>query len=522
MSAARRKNSGTSSSPDRVPRPGGEVEWRVADLAARIDGALKAGLPARVRVTGEISGFSPRTHWYFSLKDADASIGCVMFASSARRSPYEPADGAQVVASGRIDFYAPSGRVSLICDSLSPVGVGERELAFRQLIEDLRADGLLDPERKRPLPSVPRRLAVITSAAGAAKHDVIDTCRRRWPAAELLIIDAAVQGERAVASVSAALDAVSSTASVQAIDAAILTRGGGSPEDLWAFNERPVAEAVARCSVPVVAAIGHESDTTIAELVADERAATPTQAAVRLTPDRVELDRQTDAATRGLVSAVARALGSRRETLRLLARSPTIRDPGRGLAIVRDQFVRASESLEQSVGSRLRDAREDVARLAMRLEHHTPAGMVLGVRRRIDHAEASLARLAARSNREARTLAGTLTGRLERATEAMLTAEAERLDAAEGLLDALDPARVLGRGYSLTTDASGSLVTRASQVSHGDRVTTRVAKGSFDSVVGGADPSPLPGAERAPKPKRRRKRRVDDQGPGLFGGPDTG
>jgi len=483
----------------RKPKPEKDADapWRVSELAARIDSALRAGLPTRVTVAGEVSGFGPRTHWYFTLKDADASVNVVMFASATRRSPYEPTDGAQVVVSGRVDFYAPSGRVSLVADSVRPVGVGEAKLAFRKLLEELKSEGLLDPDRKRQLPAIPRRIAVITSAGGAAKHDVIDTCRRRWPAAELLIVDAVVQGERAEASVVAGFDAIGAAVRTGSeIDAVILTRGGGSAEDLAAFNTRGVAMAVSRCPVPVVAAIGHETDTTIAELVADERAATPTQAALRLTPDRAELERQVLSRSRTLTGAIARRIERGRATLSALARRPVVREPMGALRPARERVERCERDLSRAGAARITDAALSLRALARRLEHFRPSRAVAADRERFERARRRLAVLAGRSVADAGV----------------------RLGQAEALLDAFDPARVLGRGYAWTTDAEGRLVTSARSVRPGDRVRTRLADGSFDSTVDGAPGAAMPGLERAgPSPKRRRRRkRPADDGPGLF------
>lgn len=474
-----------------------DAPWCVSELAARIDTALRGGLPTRVAVAGEVSGFGPRTHWYFTLKDADASLNVVMFASAARRSPYEPTDGAQVVVSGRVDFYAPSGRVSLIADSVRPVGVGEAELAFRKLLEELRGEGLLDPARKRPLPAIPRRLAVLTSAGGAAKHDVIDTCRRRWPAAELLIVDAVVQGERAEASVVSGFDAIGAAVRTGVeIDAVILTRGGGSAEDLAAFNTRGVARAVSRCPVPVVAAIGHETDTTIAELVADERAATPTQAALRLTPDRAELARQVESQSRALAGAAARRLERGRSALAALARRPVVREPLGALRPAQGLVDRAERDLTRAGAARVAQASTLLGVFARRLEHFRPSRAVAADRERFERARRRLAVLTDRAVADA----------------------GERLGQAEALLDAFDPARVLGRGYAWTTDADGRLVTSAAAVRPGDRVRTRLADGSFDSTVDGAPVAPMPGLERAGRvpARRRRRKRPADEGPGLF------
>ncbi|MEE9404378.1 MAG: exodeoxyribonuclease VII large subunit, partial [Algisphaera sp.] len=276
-----------------VPLPGpsskkeraGADPWSVSRLAGHVKRALQEGLPTKVRVAGEISNFSDRNHWYFSLKDADASIRAVMFASSARRVGFPVQAGMAVVATGRVDFYNAQGSVQLYVDKLEPVGQGARELALRVLMEELREAGYFAPERKKPLPAVPRRIAVVTSRSAAALQDVINTAQQRWAGCELVLVDVRVQGDAAAGQIAAAIRRLSAQGASQGIDAVILTRGGGSIEDLWAFNEREVADALFECTLPVVAAIGHETDTTVAELVADRRCATPTQAAMTLVPD---------------------------------------------------------------------------------------------------------------------------------------------------------------------------------------------------------------------------------------------
>ena len=241
----------------------------------------------------------------------------------------------EVVATGRVDFYPAQGSVQLYVDRLEPVGQGARELALRALMDELRGAGYFDPATKKPLPAVPRRVAVVTSRSAAALQDVIDTAARRWAGCELVLVDVRVQGEAAAPQIAAALADLSATGADRGIEAVILTRGGGSIEDLWAFNERQVADALRACSLPVVAAIGHETDTTIAELVADVRCATPTQAAMTLIPDGAVLQQQVDqlagrlalalrrrheVATHRLKAAAAHALFRRPETLIELAR----------------------------------------------------------------------------------------------------------------------------------------------------------------------------------------------------------
>ena len=488
----------------------GDQPITVSALSTMVGGALADGLPKTIRVVGEISGFRDRTHWYFDLKDADAVVSCVMFASAARKAGFVPENGQAVVASGRVEFYAKGGKVSLICDRLEPVGAGALELAFRRLVEEIRALGWFAPERKRPLPTFPRRIAVVTSRTGAALQDVLDTARRRCPAVDIAIVDVRVQGERAAGEVAAAINWLGRRHDELAIDAILLTRGGGSMEDLWAFNAKPVAAAIVACPVPVVAAIGHETDVTIAELVADERAATPTQAAMRLIPDRAALGEQVEAVASSLRTSIERELISaqRREH-------------------------QSTSALRGGVRLAQAQERSRVDQLAVRLEQHRPAAAQARRAARLAEAERRLA--AAPRNLLARFELDTIERDLRTRAARAIAQHQERLAALDRTLAAVGPLRVLARGYSVTTRADGRVVRSPTDVAPGDDILTRLADGTLRSVVD-ADrvarvgsrsanesdgPFPPQGVQRAgsrPSPEKRRVKpsgRLADQR-GLF------
>lgn len=441
--------------PTNAPDPRADA-MRVRELAALIDSALRTGVPPNVRVVGEVSGFRDRTHWWFDLKDEDAVISCVMFKSGAARAGFVPENGQEVVATGRVEHYARQGKTQLYVEALAPVGAGALELRYRALCEELRALGWFDPARKRPLPWFPRRVAVVTSRTGAALQDVLDTMRRRCPAVGVLLVDVMVQGERAAPRIADALRFLSREHERLGVDAVIVTRGGGSMEDLWAFNERVVAEAIVRCDVPVVAAIGHETDTTIAELVADERCATPTQAAMRLTPDRAALAQQTD------------------------------------------QYVRR---LRAALRSRLSDARARAERLGARLAHARPEAVYAARRERLLKLEHRL-RDALRAQTRRHDPAS-MRDRLDRALRFAHKRRAERVNTLGRSLEAVSPVRVLARGYSVTTGADGRIVRASSDVAPGDTIETRLADGRVRSVVSddGARQSPSQTRTRKPAPK---------------------
>ena len=285
-----------------------EGAWTVGEVTRRARAVIEAGLPP-LWVRGEVSGLKvwQSGHWYFALRDKTAQLRCVMFARDNRRLPAPPADGMQVFVFGRPTLWEDKGEFRLtVLELLSTEAGGLWKLALEQAKAALARDGLLDPARKRPLPPYPRRIAVVTSPDGAALRDIIAVTRRRWPPAELLVIPARVQGDGAAADVCRALALVGR---LEAVDVVIVGRGGGAAEDLWTFNNEQVARAVAAVPVPVISAVGHETDVTLCDLVADHRAPTPSAAAEAATPDRAELLQQLT----HLGSRLARGLAARSE-----------------------------------------------------------------------------------------------------------------------------------------------------------------------------------------------------------------
>ncbi|MEM1107522.1 MAG: exodeoxyribonuclease VII large subunit [Planctomycetota bacterium] len=353
-----------------------DVPWSVAELADQIKSALTRNLPRRVRVVGELSNLSDRNHWFFSLKDESATIRSVMFASAARGVGFPVRDGMEVVATGRVDFYDAQGSVQLYVDRLEPVGEGARELALRAMIEELRGLGYFDPEYKKPLPGVPRKIAVVTSRSAAALQDVIDTAGRRWAGCELVLVDVRVQGEDAAPQIAAALKYLSENGKSLGIDAVLLTRGGGSIEDLWAFNERIVADAVFDCVFPIVAAIGHETDTTVAELVADLRCATPTQAAMTLVPDRAVLEQQVEQLARRMTLALQRRAEVGRHRVDAAARHPLFHRPERLVDDARQRVGLLEQHLVTALPRRVADDQKRLEAAVRTLEAVSPTNVL--------------------------------------------------------------------------------------------------------------------------------------------------
>ena len=342
----------------------------ISELTATAKEVLEAAVPP-VWVVGEVSGFKRHTsgHWYFTLKDSDAQLRCVVWRSDAARVKGAPEDGLQVFARGSLTVYVKRGDMQFVVRDLLPTAVGG---FYAALLERARAnlerDGLFDPARKRSLPAFPRAVGVVTSPEGAAWRDIVAVVGRRWPLTELVLVGAQVQGEGAPADLCRAL---ALAARLETLDVLIVGRGGGSKEDLWAFNDERVARAVAASPVPVISAVGHESDVSLTDLVADARAPTPSAAAEKAVPDRAELVRRLRELQGTLGATAARRLELAGERLRgAAARMDRAcgRHIERGAARLRDASVRMAAACSRAAEAR----RSDVARLAAKLDALSP------------------------------------------------------------------------------------------------------------------------------------------------------
>ncbi|MEX2673269.1 MAG: exodeoxyribonuclease VII large subunit [Phycisphaeraceae bacterium] len=467
----------------------------VTQLTTLIKRVIADRTPSPVRVVGEISNFSDRKHWYLSLKDDANVISCVMWASAAGRCGFTPDRGQQVVATGRLDYYGPQGRLQMYIDQLEPVGQGALELRFRQLCEELRKLGYFDDAHKRPPPSFPQHIAVVTSAGGAALHDVVNTAHHRWPGVKLSLVDVRVQGDEAAQQIADAIDSLSAHHAALGIDAIILTRGGGSMEDLWAFNERIVAEAVYRCQLFVAAAIGHETDTTVAELVADLRCSTPTQAAARLVPDAAAEHHRIQQYAHRLRTALRRRVENARARWQTVAMHPLFRKPTETIDRHRQMLRHLEHRLGAAAKHRVADARDRLQTARHDLLCHDPANRARLARRELDEA----------------------TRQLQNHLRQRLASERQHLHALQRQLQAVGPDSVLSRGYSYTTDEQGQVLRSVEQTQPGQSVLTHLADGKFRSTVTpptGPPTSPPP-AKPAAKRKSRRRAAETSQ-PKLF------
>lgn len=346
----------------------------VSELTAVLRGVVEQCFP-RVWVAGEVSNCTRAGsgHIYFTLKDDDAQLKAVMWRSAAQGLKFELRDGLDVIACGPIEVYPPRGQYQLIADRIEPQGVGALELALRQLQQKLAAEGLFDPERKRPLPRFPRRIALVTSAQGAAVRDMIQVLARRWKLADILVIPVAVQGDGAAEQIASALQQIGR---IPRVDVVIAGRGGGSLEDLWAFNTEIVARAIAACAVPVVSAVGHEIDVTIADLAADRRALTPSEAAEFVVPDQAELRAELHQLRRRLTAGLQQHSRHARLQLDALASRRCYTRPLERLHDLATQLDELETRVGRAMRNALQAARTRLESLATHLDALSPLNVL--------------------------------------------------------------------------------------------------------------------------------------------------
>ncbi|MEZ6932237.1 exodeoxyribonuclease VII large subunit [Aeromonas sp. S16(2024)] len=409
-----------------------------------------------VWLTGELSNLAMPSsgHWYFSLKDISAQVRCAMFKGNNRRVPFRPQDGMQVLVQARVSLYEPRGDYQLIIESMQPAGDGMLALRFEELKRRLGAEGLFDEGRKRPLPREPRAVGLITSATGAALHDMLTVLKRRAPDLPIFIYPTQVQGSAATAQIVAAIALANRRAEV---DVLIVGRGGGSLEDLWCFNEEAVARAIANSAIPVVSAVGHEVDVTISDFAADLRAPTPSAAAELVAPDRSARAQRLVHLKQRLVQAISRRQTAARHGFVLLQKRLDHQDPKRRLEQQSQRLDELSGRLQQLLNLRLHQGERRLANLELRLQARSPSTLLAAGKRRHQLAQERLHTL---MNKRQDLAAHRL---------AMLSAR----------LDGISPLATLGRGYSITRTPSGEVISRAAQVSPGQQLVTTLAEGDL-------------------------------------------
>lgn len=502
--------------PNRIDLPPAEATDRprgpltVSQLTGLVKNALETSLPSTLHVVGEISNFKRHSsgHVYFTLKDRTSELACVMWRSAAASLKFKPEDGMEVIATGHVEVFERAGRYQLYARKLEPRGVGSLELAFRQLCERLQAEGLFDPRRKQPLPRYPSRIAIVTSPTGAAIADMLKTFERRFPGVHVLLYPVRVQGPGAADEIADAIRHLNTHATaLGGLDVMIVGRGGGSLEDLWAFNEEPVARAIFASRIPIISAVGHEVDVTVADLTADVRAATPTAAAELAVPVmadlmdelaqwRIRLSRAMQSRTRLLNAELAAVLHRSlfREPIRLVQhRAQLLDELGTRLAGCTQERLRrlrrriehgetlvqriaphrqltrwavalrdAAHRLGWSLSRRLTDSRVTVYRLSGRMERRSPGVVALRLHDRLARCQEIL----------------------QGAVRHRVVLDNERVRRQYERLSAMGYRNVLARGFSITRTKKGKQVVRSvSELRDGQRLMTEVSDGTVESEV---------------------------------------
>jgi exodeoxyribonuclease VII large subunit len=433
--------------------------WPVRELVQEVCAVVERRY-VDVWVEGEISNLrlAPSGHIYFTLKDAEAQLPVVLFRRQALLLRFRPSDGLHVLVRGRVSVYEQRGQLQLIGEVMEPVGAGSLQLAFEQLKAKLKAEGLFDAGRKQPLPAFPRTVGIVTSPAGAVIRDFLNIVARRHSGLNVLVFPVSVQGDSAVAEIVPALEQLDGSGLVDVI---VLARGGGSLEDLAAFNSERVARAIAATRLPVVSAIGHETDFTIADFVADLRAPTPSAAAELITEAQHKIAERVANQANRLERAVRYQLLQARQRIDSLHVERSEWRMTAYLHRLNQRWDDVAFRLEATASDRLREHQRTVAELAAAVLRHDPRQELGLIRERMGQGRA----------------------RLERSMERVVRSAATRLHAVDGRLKALSPLAVLDRGYALVQGADGALIRSAAQLSEGDRVSTRLSDGSFMSRV---------------------------------------
>jgi len=398
-------------------------------------------------------------HLYFTLKDANAQIKGVMFRSSLRLLRFKPQDGLRVVARGRVSVYDPKGEYQIVCEHLEPEGLGALQLAFDQLKQRLAAEGLFDQARKRPLPSLPRKIGIVTSLDGAAVRDIINVLRRRYANAHLVIRPTRVQGEGAALDIARGLRAI---AKVKGVDVILVGRGGGSIEDLWSFNQEVVARAIAGSPVPVISAVGHETDVTIADFVADVRAPTPSAAAEMVVARKDEFVTRIDRLVKGVSAAMSMRTHRLESRLRALESRSGFAGMRGHLALRGRHADELTFELRRALQAGVASRERTFQRLRLMLERFDLRRRLAGVKARLVAGDARLQ------------------STIHKRTQAMNA----RLGGSAARLDSLSPLAVLGRGYAVCWNADRTEIVRdAARVADGDRVLVSLQQGELTCEV---------------------------------------
>ncbi len=429
----------------------------VSQLNRQVKQLLETQYPA-IPVQGEISTLSKPAsgHLYFTLKDQNAQIRCAMFKGSLMGNRYRPKQGEEVIAYGRLSLYEGRGDYQLIVSSMQPVGEGALQTAFFQMRDRLAAEGLFEPHHKQPLPQTIRTVGVVTSSTGAAFHDILTVLKRRFPAINVILYPSQVQGNEATATI---VDAINMANQRNEVDVLIVGRGGGSLEDLWCFNTEPVARAIFQSRLPVISAVGHEVDVSIADFVADVRAATPSQAAELVSPDQFELMQMLDQKAVQLYKAWLNRWQQADATLSNLRKR--LKNPAEQVTAWKVTFSNLQQRLQKAIQQPLNNQKNQLNHLTHRLNRVNPQTLIHQDRQSVLHLEM----------------------RLQKAMTLSISPKRSQFQKLVATLQVLSPLSTLERGYSITRDQKSKVIQSIDQVKAGDELTSLLKDGQITSIV---------------------------------------
>lgn len=455
----RQKSNHVSTPASQEKSPDSEVKVHtVSEINRQVKGLLE-GRFALIWLKAEISNFKAHTsgHFYFSLKDEKSQINAVMFRGHNRQLKFKPKDGMEVLIRGRLTVYEPRGNYQVFCETMETVGEGALQQAFENLKRKLKAEGLFEASRKKQLPHLPEHVALVTSPTGAAVRDMLNVLSRRFRGLKITIVPCRVQGDGAAREIVHALEQVERLNKTEKIDAIICGRGGGSLEDLWAFNEEALARKIVDCSIPVISAVGHEIDFTIADFVADLRAPTPSAASELVVKNASEISEKIKLLGRRLVRAQKQKVYDQRQKVGALEKQ--LVDPKRYL---QDLSLRSDELIQRLEGAALRYLKTRATQVSLLASQLTRPDV------RLRQEKDRLAQMQARLHREIQQKIQM--GRFE-------------LQKKNALMDSLSPLKVVERGYSITTDAKKKVIKSAAQLKVKDKIKIKFAKGSAEATV---------------------------------------
>ena len=473
-----------------APAPGTDALLSVSAVTKLVERAIRTGVPPTVAVRGEVSNFNHNRasgHAYFTLKDPDAVLNCVMFKGDFERLKFAPANGMDLMAVGSVRVYAAQGRHQLYVNHLQPLGQGALELAFQQLRAKLEGEGLFAPGRKRPVPRYPTRIVLVTSRQTAALQDMLKVLRR-FPWVRLVLCHVPVQGDGCGAAMAKAIVGVNEhVGRLGGADLILLGRGGGSLEDLWGFNDESLARAIAASRLPVVTGIGHEVDVSIADLVADHHAHTPTEAATVATAGWRTVAEELRTLTARMTRQLDAHLRDARHRLAAVEQHEFFRRPTDRIDDLRQRLDDRGRSLQLAAHALLRRRGAALQAASDRLARQTPSALAARTAERLAQMQRRLTVAIEAKVRRGSEATSTAAERLRRAAAHDLRRRAERVASLSSHLEALSPQRTLERGYTVTRLAKGGVVRSAGELREPDRIVTRFADGEVTSVVEDAD-----------------------------------